>query len=151
MEDDETILEKRKIATRLISQYIKEIPSRDYAKEYMGEWHMDVNEDEIVFVYATKHFIAKRIYTDYFLGKTHRTTRNFRFLQDFDQLCGLRGEVKIVISSERFLTGIPELLDICAYYGSRYGRWQVIYEQDLEKEQIREKVSRQRPQETKGK
>lgn len=119
---------------------LKEMLSKSkvqWKKDSLNELDEEMKEEEakVVFILASKPFIAKEIFSRYFLGKSHNTTKKFRYLSYRDQLRGFhRGTVKIVLSSERYYQGwmkelYREIVELAPVYD-----WEIVYEQDFQKE-----------------
>lgn len=120
-----------------------------FRKEFLGEW-IEPIEYQPVYILASTYQIAKSIFGHYFLHTALARRIDFRYIDDLHKLYGLRNQY-IVVSNERYPSdSFYERMEWIRLQAN-YRQFEVIYEQDLEKEQVREKVSRQRPQETKGK
>jgi len=120
-----------------------------YRKEFMGEW-VEPIEYQPIYVLASTYQIAKSIFDHYFLFTGLARRIDLRYIDHIEKVYGLRN-VYIVVSGERYPS--ESFYERLEWIRSRspYSDFEVVNEQDLEKEQVREKVSRQRPQETKGK
>lgn len=103
-----------------------------------------------IYVLASNYRIAKSIFDHYFLITGLARRIDLRYIDHIEKIYGLRN-VYIVVSNERYPSSSfwDRLFWIREQSG--YRQFEVVNEQDLEKEQVREKVSRQRPQEPKGK
>lgn len=119
----------------------------EFRKEYLGEW---VIEYQPIYVLASNYQIAKSIFDHYFLFTGLARRIDLRYIDHIEKLYGLRNEY-IVVSGERYPSDSFWERLVWIRKQSGYRQFEVVNEQDLEKEQVREKVSRQRPQETKGK
>ena len=115
----------------------------------MGEW-IEPIEYQPIYILASSYQIAKSIFDRYFLHTELARRIDLRYIDRVENLYGLRGQY-IVVSNERYPGDSFYVRLMWIRQQSGYRQFEVIYEQDLEKEQVREKVSRQRPQETKGK
>lgn len=118
-----------------------------FCKEYLNEW---VIEYQPIYVLASNYQIAKSIFDHYFLFTGLARRIDLRYIDHIEKIYGLRN-VYIVVSGERYPS--DSFYERLAWIRTRfyYRGLEVVNEQDLEKEQVREKVSRQRPQGTKSK
>lgn len=117
----------------------------EFRKEYLGEW---VIEYQPIYVLASNYQIAKSIFDHYFLFTGLARRIDLRYIDHIEKLYGLRNEY-IVVSGERYPSDSFWERLVWIRKQSGYRQFEVVNEQDLEKEQVREKVSRQRPQEPK--
>lgn len=103
-----------------------------------------------VYILASTHQIAKSIFDRYFMYTNLSRRIDFRYVDTPEKLHGLRN-IFVVVSDERypynsFYERLAWILD-----NAQYRNFEVVNEQDLEKEQVRQKVSRQRPKESESK
>lgn len=133
----------------LHSQLRSTISRLELFKEYLNEW-VEPIEYQPIYILASNYQIAKSIFDHYFLFTNLARRIDLRYIDHIEKIYGLRN-VYIVVSGERFPS--DSFYDRLAWIRASfyYRGLEVVNEQDLEKEQVREKVSRQRPQETKGK
>lgn len=108
------------------------------------------SEPQPVYILASNYRIAKEIFGRYFLYTNLSKSNDLRYIDSPERLYGLRN-VFIVVSDERYpYDSFYERLHWIRN-NAQYRNFEVVNEQDLENEQVRQKVSRQRPEETKGK
>lgn len=118
------------------------------AKDFLNEW---IEEEPIpVYILASNYQIAKSIFDRYFILTNLSKRIYFRYVDTTEKLYGLRN-VFVVVSNERYPHN--SFYERLAWIrnNAQYRNFEVVNEQDLENEQVRQKVSRQRPEEPKGK
>ncbi len=113
------------------------------------EFPEEPNEPQPVYILASTYQIAKSIFDHYFRHTGLSKFLNFRYIDDIYRVYGIR-KTYIVVSQEGYPTmSFYERLGWVRQQ-AEYRDFEIIYEQDLENEQVRQKVSRQRPKESKG-
>lgn len=135
--------------TDLIAHFRQILSPEDYAREYMGEWTNFSYPPQPIYVLASNYQIAKSVFDHYFLIPGISRRIDLRYIDRVEKLYGVRNQY-IVVSNEKYPH--DSFYDRLGWIReqSGYRQFEVVYEPDLEKEQVREKVSRQRPQDTKG-
>ena len=118
-----------------------------FEKKFLNEWAE--SEPQPIYILASSYQIAKSIFDHYFRYTGLSRIVDLRYIDRVERLYGLRNWY-IVVSNERypndsFYDRIGWIRD-----NAQYRSFELIYEQDLENEQVREKVSRQRPKAPKG-
>lgn len=118
-----------------------------FKKEYLGKWVAE--EPQPIYILASNFSIAKSIFNHYFLYTDLSRSIDLRYIDTPEKLYGLRN-IFIVVSDERYpFNSFYERLE-WIHDHAQYRDFEVVNEQDLEKEQVRQKVSRQRPKASKG-
>ena len=119
----------------------------EFRRAYLNEWVKPI-ECQPIYLLASNYPIANAIFNHYFLCTGHSRRIDLRYIDNISRVYGLRNQY-IVISEERYPNAsfYERLYFLEAQ--AKYREFELVYEQDLEKEQVREKVSRQRPQEPK--
>ena len=96
-----------------------------------------------IYILASNYQIAKSIFEHHFLRDGLARRIDLRYIDRIEKLYGIRN-IYIVVSSERYPSNsFYERLEWIRQH-AEYRNFEVIYEQDLENEQTREKISRQR-------
>lgn len=102
-----------------------------------------------IYILASNYQIAKSIFNHYFVFTGLSRRIDLRYIDRIEKLYGIRN-IYIVVSSERYPSNsFYERFDWITLHSS-YRELEVVNEQDLENEQIRQKVFRQRPKEPKS-
>lgn len=119
---------------------------RDFRREYLNAWI----ESQPIYILASSYQLAKAIFNHYFLFTNLARRIDLRYIDTIEKVYGLRN-VYIVVSNElypynSFYERLRFLRD-----NAKYREFELVNEQDLENEQVREKVSRQRPKEAENK
>lgn len=122
---------------------------RLFLNEFFSDTEM-LSEPIPVCILASTHRIAKSIFDRYFMYTNLSRRIDFRYVDTPEKLHGLRN-VFVVVSDERYPS--HSFFERLAWIrdNAQYRNFEVINEQDLEKEQVRQKVSRQRPKESESK
>lgn len=121
----------------------------EFRKSYLNEFSGEPNEPQPIYILASTYQIAKSIFDHYFRHTGLSQFLNFRYIDEIYKVYGIRN-VYIIVSQEGYPTlSFHERLGWVRQQ-AEYRDFEIIYEQDLEKEQVRQKVSRQRPKASKS-
>lgn len=124
------------------------ITPEEFQREFLNEWYKDLNPMP-VYILASNYQIAKSIFKHYFVNTQLSRSTDLRYIDDVHKLYGLRN-IFIVISDERYPS--ESFYDRLLWIRRQelFREFEVVYEQDLAKGQVREKVSRQRQKTSEG-
>ena len=116
----------------------------EFRRAYLNAW-VEPIEHQFIYILASTYQIAKSIFDHYFVFSGLSRKIDLRYIDHIERLYGLRN-VYIVVSGERYPSDSFWERLVWIRKQSGYRQFEVVNEQDLENEQVREKVSRQRPQ-----
>lgn len=125
----------------------------EWRRLFLNEFFSDtesLSEPQPVYILASNYQIAKSIFDRYFVYTNLSRRIDLRYVDTPEKLYGLRN-IFVVFSDERYPN--HSFFERLAWIrnNAQYRNFEVVNEQDLEKEQVRQKVSRQRPKESESK
>ena len=128
---------------------MKKLNELEFREMYLNEFLDEIIKPQPVYILASTYRIAKLIFDHYFVDTGLSKFLNFRYIDEIYKVYGIRN-VYIVVSQEGYHT--MSFYDRLHWITQQtdYRGFEIIYEQDLEKEQVRKMVSRQRPKKTKS-